>query len=91
MILVSEGDIDAAALPEEIRDYARKDRDKDRAADHEAQLSPNGRHLVTLRELEDNYIQDVLAATGHNKTQAARILGIHPTSLLRRLKKDQPE
>jgi DNA-binding PucR family transcriptional regulator len=29
----------------------------------------------------------VLNATGQNKTHAARILGIHPTSLLRRLKK----
>jgi DNA-binding Lrp family transcriptional regulator len=27
------------------------------------------------------------AATGNHKTQAARLLGIHPTSLLRRLKK----
>jgi DNA-binding PucR family transcriptional regulator len=30
----------------------------------------------------------VLLATGNNKTHAARILGIHPTSLLRRLKKE---
>jgi DNA-binding PucR family transcriptional regulator len=29
----------------------------------------------------------VLTASAQNKTQAARILGIHPTSLLRRLKK----
>jgi DNA-binding protein Fis len=29
----------------------------------------------------------VLSATGNNKTHAAAILGIHPTSLLRRLKK----
>jgi transcriptional regulator with PAS, ATPase and Fis domain len=47
--------------------------------------------LVTLRELEDEYIQKVLAATGNNKTHAARILGIHPTSLLRRLKKEPSE
>jgi len=44
--------------------------------------------LLSLRELEDDYIQEVLTATGNNKTQAARILGIHPTSLLRRLKKE---
>jgi DNA-binding protein Fis len=31
----------------------------------------------------------VLVATANNKTQAARILGIHPTSLLRKLKKEQ--
>jgi len=29
----------------------------------------------------------VLNAMGQNKTHAARILGIHPTSLMRRLKK----
>ena len=49
-----------------------------------------GRKLLTLRELEDDYIQEVLASTANNKTQAAKILGIHPTSLLRRLKKEQP-
>jgi transcriptional regulator with PAS, ATPase and Fis domain len=51
-------------------------------------VSPTGRQLVSLRELEDDYIQEVLLATGNNKTHAARILGIHPTSLLRRLKKE---
>ena len=50
-------------------------------------LSPTGDQFVTLRELEDRYIHEVLNATGQNKTHAARILGIHPTSLLRRLKK----
>ena len=33
---------------------------------------------MTLRAVEDHYIEQVLAATGNNKTQAARILGIHP-------------
>jgi transcriptional regulator with PAS, ATPase and Fis domain len=42
---------------------------------------------VSLREYEDEYIQRILTATGNNKTHAARVLGIHPTSLLRRLKK----
>jgi two-component system response regulator AtoC len=91
MILTSEGDIDAASLPEEIRDYARaahKATHRD-LADGNIEVTPNGHALITLRELEDNYIQEVLIATGNNKTQAARILGIHPTSLLRRLKKEQ--
>ncbi len=89
MILTSEGDIDAASLPEEIRDYARAAKPSRRDLfDSNIEVSPNGRPLITLRELEDNYIQEVLIATGNNKTQAARILGIHPTSLLRRLKKD---
>lgn len=91
MILAPEGDIDATVLPEEIREHAR-------AADAAARMqnetpsdldiSPTGRQLLTLREVEDEYIQEVLVATGNNKTQAARILGIHPTSLLRRLKKE---
>ncbi|HWS97952.1 MAG TPA: helix-turn-helix domain-containing protein, partial [Candidatus Methylomirabilis sp.] len=50
-------------------------------------VSPTGDQFVTLAELEDRYIQDVLNATGQNKTHAARLLGIHPTSLMRRLKK----
>ena len=93
MILVAEGDIDASALPEEIRDYARRG-PKDRRGEPitaDMDVSPTGRQLVSLRELEDDYIQEVLAATGNNKTHAARILGIHPTSLLRRLKKEQGE
>jgi two-component system, NtrC family, response regulator AtoC len=91
MILASEGEIDTPALPEEIRDYAQP-RSKERstkAADSSPEVPANGRALISLRELEDNYIQEVLIATGNNKTQAARILGIHPTSLLRKLKKEQ--
>jgi len=91
MILAPEGDIDADALPEEIREHARiQDTAAKNHTDYNADLdiSPTGRQLVTLRELEDDYIQEVLVATCNNKTQAARILGIHPTSLLRRLKKD---
>jgi DNA-binding NtrC family response regulator len=90
MILATQGDIDAAELPEEVRNHARggsKDRNSEDATALEA--SPNGRPLISLRELEDDYIQEVLVTTGNNKTQAARILGIHPTSLLRRLKKEQ--
>jgi two-component system, NtrC family, response regulator AtoC len=89
MILAPEGDIDAGALPEEIRDFgASTPRDSTNGnAPRADQPAPSG-SLVTLRELEDTYIQQVLTATGNNKTQAARILGIHPTSLLRRLKKE---
>jgi transcriptional regulator with PAS, ATPase and Fis domain len=50
-------------------------------------LSPTGDQFPTLNELEDRNIRDVLNAIGQNKTHAARILGIHPTSLMRRLKK----
>ncbi len=84
MILSEEGEIDASHLPEEIRDqHVEK---KVSEALSEDDISPTGDQFLTLRALEDNYIEHVLAATGNNKTQAARILGIHPTSLQRRLK-----
>jgi len=85
MILAPEGDIDAACLPEEIRDYIAVVAAS--PISHSEELSPTGDQFVTLHELEERYINDVLTASGQNKTQAAHILGIHPTSLLRRLKK----
>jgi two-component system, NtrC family, response regulator AtoC len=92
MILAPEGDIDSAALPEEIREHARlEQREETTEALLNVTTASNGRKLVSLREVEDQYIQQVLVATGNNKTQAARILGIHPTSLLRRLKKESSQ
>ena len=85
MILAPEGDIDAAYLPEEIRDYISEVVASSLFQTDE--LSPTGHQFVTLHELEERYIDEVLNASGQNKTQAAHILGIHPTSLLRRLKK----
>ena len=87
MILAPEGDIDAGYLPEEIRDRVMQHEKAELTSPFD--VSPTGHQFVSLRELEDDYIQEVLAATGNNKTQACRILGIHPTSLLRRLKKEQ--
>jgi two-component system response regulator AtoC len=87
MILAPEGDIDAAYLPEEIREHPLEAKNE---AAEAGEVPGNGHRFVSLRELEDNYIEQVLTATGHNKTQACRILGIHPTSLLRRLKKEKP-
>src|SRR5664279_10265 len=87
MILCKETEIDAADLPEELRDHeASSPQVEPLSIDG---VSPTGDQFVTLTELEDRYIQDVLNATGQNKTHAARILGIHPTSLMRRLKKLQ--
>jgi two-component system response regulator AtoC len=86
MILSPEGDIDASYLPEEIRDREVPVRASEPLSSLD--VSPTGRQFPSLRELEDDYIQEVLSATGNNKTQAAKILGIHPTSLLRRLKKE---
>jgi two-component system, NtrC family, response regulator AtoC len=85
MILSSEDQIDEEALPEEVRDYHIEPEHEEVLTSFD--LSPTGDQFVTLRELEDRYISEVLNATGQNKTHAARILGIHPTSLLRRLKK----
>ncbi len=85
MILVPEGNIDAASLPEEIRDHEEPPKLDVLSNDGN---SFTGDMLVSLRELEEDYIHKVLAATGNNKTQAARILGIHPTSLMRRLKRE---
>jgi DNA-binding NtrC family response regulator len=41
--------------------------------------------LISLDQLEQRYIQQVLLAVGGNKTQAARVLGIDRRSLYRRL------
>ena len=85
MILAPDGDIDATFLPEEIREHRAAETEEH--AESSLDVSPTGQQFVSLREYEDEYIHQVLAATGNNKTQAAHVLGIHPTSLLRRLKK----
>ena len=86
MILApDEGNIDAMYLPEEIREHQVAELDESAGTGYD--VSPTGHQFISLREYEDEYIREVLAATGNNKTQAARMLGIHPTSLLRRLKK----
>jgi len=88
MILAPEGDIDARSLPQEIRDHVSQATGELPLTSGRAAADPA---LVSLRELEDDYIRDVLAATGNNKTLAAKILGIHPTSLMRKLKKEPVE
>ena len=88
MILSPEGNIEAIHLPAEIRES----KSAPSVAASPAMHTPAAkRTFSSLRELEDNYIQEVLAATGNNKTQAARILGIHPTSLMRKLKKESTQ
>ena len=52
-----------------------------------AGLSAGKKELVTLAELEDQYIEKVVRATNGNKSEAARILGINRASLWRKLKK----
>jgi len=88
MILSRDNEVHEDTLPEEVRHF-----DPEPGPDESLPVdpSPTGDQLVSLRELEEHYIQQVLNATGQNKTQAAKILGIHPTSLLRRLKKAEEE
>jgi two-component system response regulator AtoC len=85
MILCKGTEIDDENLPEEVRDYHQEVGSEEVSSS--LGVSPTGDQFVSLKELEDRYIHEVLNATGQNKTHAARILGIHPTSLLRRLKK----
>ena len=86
MILSRDNEIGEDNLPEEVRDFHPTHNVEEFSG---VDPSPNGDRLVTLRELEEHYIEHVLQATGQNKTHAAKVLGIHPTSLLRRLKKTQ--
>lgn len=67
-------------LPPEIRSAQKNS--SDQTID---QISP-GENFLTLDQLEKKYIQKVLEHTHYNKTQTAKILGIHPTSLFRKLK-----
>ncbi len=82
MILAPEGEMDAVHLPKEIREHGALTVFPQRQSATEPGFLP-------LREVEERYIQQVLAATGNNKAKAARILGIHPTSLFRRLSRER--
>ena len=82
--VATEGDIDADALPEEICDYAAEPKSAESGS---TELLPTSKQFVTLRELEERYIKEVLVACHWNKAQAARILGVHTTSIMRRLKR----
>ncbi|MCL4524698.1 MAG: response regulator [Acidobacteria bacterium] len=94
MILSPDGEIDLEHLPTEIRDFGSVGDAREKAETAPAVALPSTAHnseehaYLTLRELEDRYIEEVLASVGNNKGRAARVLGIHPTSLLRRLKKN---
>jgi len=63
-------------LPEKIRDQS---------AAGAITAAGQSDELITLDEIERRYIRQVLVATGNNKTEAARILGIDRRSLYRRL------
>lgn len=70
-------------LPVEIQKY------KSTGAEKMIQEALQSEEWPTLKELEEKYIQNVLEYTGMNKSKAAKILGIHPSSLFRKLKNEQ--
>jgi len=67
-------------LPLEIRNY------KKYAGAVVLEHTDKKKEFPTLEELEKQYINRVLEHTDDNKTKAAKILGIHPTSLFRKIK-----
>jgi DNA-binding NtrC family response regulator len=71
-VIVCDGQrVGAAHLPESVRTAAG--------------LRARGRSRPTLAELEADYVRETLTATGGNKTEAARLLGISRKSLYERL------
>jgi DNA-binding NtrC family response regulator len=78
-LALSSGDqIDLADLPvADLDDSGRRD-----AADEFPRSA--ARRRLSLREVEDLYIEEVMRLTGGNKVQAAKILGIDRKTLYRR-------
>lgn len=75
-VIMSEGGrISRAHLPRQL------------VAEEASEPPADTQGLVTLAELEDQYIEKVVRATRGNKSEAARILGINRASLWRKLKK----
>jgi two-component system response regulator HydG len=56
-----------------------------RVPQHAASVEVPGSELITIEELQRRYCDEVLKATGNNKTVAARILGIDRRTLYRKL------
>jgi DNA-binding NtrC family response regulator len=77
-VIVSQGDeIAESDLPEALRfSVAAQER---------------GNRRLSLAEVEEQYIKTTLAATGGNKTEAARILGISRKNLYERLARMRTE
>ncbi|MDY6905951.1 MAG: response regulator [Thermodesulfobacteriota bacterium] len=83
-VILCEGQhLEKKHLPGRIK----KRRGNDTSPEGSGASSGENKHFVTLAELEDRYIMEVMYATGGNKSEAARILGINRASLWRKLKK----
>lgn len=78
MSLYQSENIQLQFLPQEIRQELSLPEDK--------VMSALTRNWPTLDNLEKAYIARVLEHTGHNKSQAARILGLNPATLYRKIK-----
>jgi DNA-binding NtrC family response regulator len=50
-------------------------------------LEPHPEHVLSLEEVERRYIEQVLALSGDNKSQAARLLGLDRRTLYRKLER----
>lgn len=61
------------SLPEQTASHRPRRRDSDR--------------FTSLADLEKNYIRDALEATGGNRTQTAKLLGISRSTLLDKIKR----
>lgn len=73
-VIVCEGsELNKAHLPRRFKDARSEAR-------------PDKKELLTLAQVEERHIRKVLEATGGNKSEAARILGINRASLWRKLK-----
>jgi DNA-binding NtrC family response regulator len=57
----------------------------------QALLRSAAERRLTLRELEDHYIDQILQLTGGNKVQAAKVLGIDRKTLYRRAERNAEE
>ncbi len=69
-VIMSDGQITAKHLPEQVK----------------FQIDFPEQPLKPLRQMEKEYIEKVLVATGNNKTKAAQILGIDRKTLREKLK-----
>ncbi|RFT16502.1 MAG: Sigma-54-dependent transcriptional activator [Candidatus Saccharicenans subterraneus] len=78
MSLYQAENIQLQFLPQEIRQELNLPEDK--------VLEALTKNWPTLDHLEKAYIARVLEYTGHNKSQAARILGLNPATLYRKIK-----
>lgn len=80
MSLHISDEIKLSHLPLEIRNYRKQ------PSSEMIEQIEKKEEFIPLEELQRQYIQKVLEYTQNNKTKAAKILGIHPTSLFRKLK-----